>query len=85
MVITSAQVLMEEGRQEGLKEGLKEGLQKGYSEILLELLETRFGSLSAPIITTVKALSPEGLKELAHRVLIAQSLADLQLESLKSN
>ena len=37
--------LREEEREEGREEGLQEGLQKGQRELLLDLLETRFGSL----------------------------------------
>jgi len=77
MVMTSAQALMEEGRQEGL--------QQGQSELLLELLAARFGALPERVITAVKGLPLGRLKELALQVLTAQSLADLPLESQNRN
>ena len=81
MVMTSAQALMEEGRQKGLQQGL----QQGQSELLLEMLEARFGVLPARVITAVKALPLGRLKVLALQVLTAQSLADLSLESQECN
>ena len=72
MKMTDAQFLMAQGRKEGREEERR--------EILLELLNARFGPLPPQVQSALGALSAARLKDLIRRALSAQSLADLQLE-----
>lgn len=54
--------------------------QEGSSEILLTQLIDKFGKLPANVEMTVKEMSLTGLKQLAHRILTAQTLSELHLE-----
>ncbi len=67
MVLTGAEYLLRQGREEG------------QSEILLTLLEDKFGNLPMDVVTAVKALPLARLKALAHQILTAQQLSDLHL------
>jgi len=68
-----------EGRQEGRREGLREGL-RAMQEMLLSLLEQRFGPLPEATRERVEAISSlERLTRLGRRVLTARSLASLRL------
>lgn len=79
MVLTGAQALLRQGRLEGRQEAREEAWQE-VIEILLILLEDKFGELPEKVIATVNAMSPARMKELAHRILSAQTLSDLNLE-----
>jgi flagellar biosynthesis/type III secretory pathway protein FliH len=73
----------DDARREGLREGLREGRKEGIEvtrQILLDLLEQRFGTLPPPVRRKVKSLSStKRLQELAKRVLLAGSLAEMGL------
>lgn len=72
MKMTDAESLMAQGRRDGRKEG--------HRELVLDLLEAKFGPLPPRVVSLLDAWSPERLRDLARRTLTAQSLADLQLE-----
>jgi flagellar biosynthesis/type III secretory pathway protein FliH len=95
MNTTSYEKGLEKGRQEaqamnttsyekGLETGLEKGLEKGREEerraILRELVEEKFGPLSAPVQQWLQQLRAEDLTRLARAVLRAQSLRELGLE-----
>ena len=68
------------GRQEGRAVGRKEGREEGLRQVLLRLLERRFGPLPESVRTQVEAIaSPRRLTRLAEQVLVASSLEDLRL------
>lgn len=68
------------GRQEGLAQGLATGRVKGRRELLVGLLEGRFGDLSEPVRQKVERIgSEERLDELAKKLLVARSLDELGL------
>lgn len=70
----------EEGRKVGRQEGKRVGVQEGKRDLLLELLDRRFGPLPEATVKRVQALtSPEELSRLAARVLDAPNLDDLGL------
>ena len=72
--------LREEGRTEGRDEGRKEGQLKGMRQMLLRLLEERFGSLPQKTRRRVGALaSARELEGLLRRALTAGSLEELEL------
>lgn len=73
-----------EGRQKGRKEGRQEGRETGQLEgmrqLLLRLLEQRFETVPARVRRKVKAIaSAKELEELAKRVLVASTLAEMGL------
>jgi predicted transposase YdaD len=81
---TIAQALIEEGLQKGMREGEARGEARGAlqrsQEILLSLLEEKFGTLSAQVHEQVKAIrDSERLSALIRRILTAHSLSDLGL------
>jgi flagellar biosynthesis/type III secretory pathway protein FliH len=68
------------GRQEGRKEGRKEGREEGMRQLLLHLLEQRFGLLPEIVRLKVEAIdSPRRLTRLSGQVLVASSLEELGL------
>ena len=84
MEMTWADKLRQEGFEVGVREGIKEGEEKGKKEgkrdLVLHLLERRFGPLPPATVKRVRALtSTEELSRLAARVLDAPSLEDLGL------
>jgi Domain of unknown function (DUF4351) len=67
-----------EWRKKYRKEDLKEGRQEGMRQILLQLLEHRFGPLPAEQRSRVEAItSPSRLKRLADKILTAKSLQEM--------
>ena len=71
-------------REQGLKkarnEGRKEGEIKGARELLLRLLDRRFGPLSPAVRQQVGSItSSRRLAELAEQVLVSQSIEDMGL------
>jgi hypothetical protein len=68
------------GRQEGRKVGRKEGREDGMRQLLLHLLEQRFGPLPEAVRLKVEAIdSPRRLTQLSGQVLVASSLEELGL------
>ncbi len=65
-----------EGRAEGKAEGKAEGLARGRAEIVLELLATRYGELSAEVVARVHGTGTSDLDAIAQRVMTAQNLDD---------
>lgn len=65
------------GKAEGQAEGKAEGQAQGKAEFVLELLETKFGSLGSGIVRRVKAGSVEALDRWFKRALSASSLDDV--------
>ncbi len=74
---------MQQGIQQGIKKGIQQGLQKGMlleaQEMLLELLEERFGGIDANLRERIKSIeSRETLKKLFRQGLRAKSLDEFQ-------
>jgi hypothetical protein len=66
--------------EETLREWLNSAKREGQTELLLQQLEQRFGTLPREVRRRVKAMtSPQELGALAQRVLIAGSLAEMGL------
>jgi hypothetical protein len=69
------------GRAEGLlkghKEGHKEGRVEGQRDILLDLMQKRFGRVPQRIRRRLAALQPDEIREATLRVLDAQRIDDL--------
>jgi hypothetical protein len=82
-------ILREEGRQEGLQEGLEKGLQKGLEKglqkglqkgeanLLLSLLQQKFGRLDSQTRRRIRSADAEKLLDWGLRVLTAERLEDV--------
>jgi hypothetical protein len=69
-----------EGRKEGLQAGRQEGQIEGMRQLLLRQLERRFGVLPQGVRRRVRVISStKKLEELAERVLVVDSLAEMDL------
>lgn len=73
---------LEKGRQQGLEQGLRQGLTegqlKGMQTMVLALIESRFGPVSAPDRDALQRLSPEELQRLGLSVGGAASYDELR-------
>lgn len=70
-----------QGRKEGRQEGRRQGRQEGVRALVLDLLETRFGSVSTQTRRRLEAIqSADELSRLARRLLTAGSLEELGLD-----
>jgi flagellar biosynthesis/type III secretory pathway protein FliH len=64
----------QEGRQEGWQEGRQEGRQEGGANILLRLIEQKFGPPSESVRARIASADPETLLSWSERILSADSL-----------
>ena len=75
--MTGAQILRAEGEAKGRAEGKAEGEAKGKAEVLLKLLELKFGSAPAATIERVRAAKIEELDRWVERIINASSLDEV--------
>ena len=79
---TMAEALMEQGMERGLErglergkiEGLTEGLERGKAEVLMRLMERRFGPLSRTVRDRIAGAGPDELDAWSDRILDAGDL-----------
>ncbi len=74
---------LQQGLQQGLEQGMQQGMQqgelKGKKEMLMRLLQKKFGPLPALIETRLEMIhDPALLDQLSEQVVFAQSLAEMQ-------
>lgn len=73
---------MEEGIEQGLEQGRQEGRQEGRREgeanLILRLLDRRFGELNPELETQIRTLSCPQLEALAEALLDFTQPADLE-------
>ncbi len=74
---TIAQMLEARGMEKGLEQGLKRGERKGQRELLLRLLQRRFGELPAAVHERVAAAESEQLERWADALLQASCLDEV--------
>jgi hypothetical protein len=67
----------EEGRNEGRNEGRKEGRKEGGAQLLVHLLERKFGPLDATVTARIAQADAEQFLVWAERVLTADRLEDV--------
>ncbi|MCB9764075.1 MAG: Rpn family recombination-promoting nuclease/putative transposase [Alphaproteobacteria bacterium] len=70
----------ERGLEQGLEQGLERGIEQGrrrQSQVLLRLLERRFGPLSAPVRERVSQADADTLTAWTERILTADSVEEL--------
>ena len=68
---------LQQGLQEGLQQGLQEGLQRGQAEMLLLVLERRFGNVPADLALPIRNLPGSRLVPLLDMALTATSLSEV--------
>jgi len=68
---------LQKGRIEGIQEGEAIGLQKGEANLVLRLLNRRFGELPPHITETIQKLAVEQLEDLGEALLDFETQADL--------
>ena len=67
----------QQGRQEGRQQGRQEGRQEGEAELLLRMIERRFGPLSAADRALIQRADAGALLIWGDRLLSARSLAEV--------
>ena len=72
------QTIAEQWMTQAEKQGLQQGLQQGSATIVLSLLRSRFGRLSAPMAAQLRTLSAEQLERLSKVLLSFTSEKDLR-------
>jgi hypothetical protein len=78
MAMTWAEKMIAQGRKEGKREGIEEG-RKQVKQIVLDLLNERFGALPDPVLRQLEAEPVDRLRFLAKRILKAGSIEELGL------
>ena len=68
-----------EWKREGRAEGRAEGLKEGETNILLKLLELKFGPMSEKDRSKIRAADSETLLKWSERILTANSLDEILL------
>ena len=68
---------LEEGLQKGLQKGLQEGLQKGEAQIVLRLIERKFGPVSEEVRRRIDEADPDTLLRWGERLVEAERLEDI--------
>ncbi len=72
--------LLEEGWQKGRNEGCQEGRQEGEADLLLRLLELRFGPLADALRERIRSADAEALLLWSERILTAATPEDVVKE-----
>ncbi|GIW93217.1 MAG: hypothetical protein KatS3mg110_1258 [Pirellulaceae bacterium] len=68
---------MKQGMKQGLERGRAEGLLEGERQVLLRLLQRRFGRLSRAVRQRIQQADSAQLLQWAERLLTAQSLSEI--------
>lgn len=72
-IMTTAEILREEGR----RDGLAKGIAKGRADVLLRLLRVKFGKVPARTAARLQTADTETLDRWAERILTASRLAEV--------
>lgn len=76
---TIAQEWIAEGREQGIQQGMTQGAIQATRENIMELLDSRFGNISAEAATTIISLEDlPRLKTLLKQAATAKSLAEFE-------
>ncbi len=70
--------LYQRDREQAKQEGRQEGRQEGEQNLILRLLNRRFGEIDASLIERVQELSIEQLENLGEALLDFTTVADLE-------
>jgi hypothetical protein len=72
--MTTAEQLIQRGREQGLQEGAAQGVAQGAAQVLLAQLEQRFGPLGEATVQHVRGASAKQLEQIARVILTAATL-----------
>ncbi len=72
--MTVAHEWIQRGIAQGIQQGIEQGIDRGRLETLIEILETRFGPLAAPLQQRLTALDAEALRPLIRRAVTVESI-----------
>jgi hypothetical protein len=75
--MTIAQQLEQRGRKLGRQEGLQEGRREGRVEVVLRLLDVKFGPLDEPVRARIADSDPATLDRYLERIVSATSLGEV--------
>jgi len=70
----------EKGEERGVEKGIEKGIEKGRRDLLREMIEDRFGTLSSNAVQRLQQLPLAELNHLRKALTTAQSVRDLGLE-----
>ena len=70
---------IERGMARGMERGIERGRNQGHRELVIAVLEGRFGPLSEEALSKIEQLSDLRILQLARDICKAQSLAELGL------
>lgn len=70
--------VFQEAKQEGIEQGIERGIERGERAVLLRLLNSKFGTLSAATLTRFQNLSLQQLDALSDALLDFHQIQDLQ-------
>ncbi|MGB5594332.1 MAG: DUF4351 domain-containing protein, partial [Crocosphaera sp.] len=76
--IMKESVIYQEIKAEGREEGREEGRQEGEANLVIRLLNRRFGQITADLLTQIRGLSVEQLEDLGEALLDFKSEEELQ-------
>uniref|UniRef100_UPI00102B1FC5 DUF4351 domain-containing protein n=1 Tax=Candidatus Magnetaquicoccus inordinatus TaxID=2496818 RepID=UPI00102B1FC5 len=68
---------MQQGMQQGIQQGIQQGMQQGKAEILLRLLERRFGQVPPHIEALLAQADIPLIEAWTDRLLDARTLEDI--------
>ncbi len=77
MLLEQSKIWTENWKQEGIEEGLQKGRQEGEAELLLRLLERRFGPVDETIRTRIRAADSQTLLTWGEQILTAQTIEEV--------
>lgn len=66
-----------EWKEEGLQQGMQQGMQKGALQILMHLLEKKFGEIPLDIVSQINHANEKQILQWSERILTADNLGDI--------
>ena len=78
---TAAQALIEEGKEIGIEIGVEQGALRTRREVLLELIQGKFGSIPQRMESRIQLIRDiDQLKTLTHKIIHASNIDDINIE-----
>ena len=68
---------IEKGIEQGIEKGMEKGIEKGINQIIIKLLESKFGYLSSTVKIKLQLASTIELETYGERILFANSVEEV--------
>jgi len=68
---------IQQGIQQGVQQGIQQGVQSGFSEMVLRLLNKKFGPISPEVESRIKQADRDQLLLWSERILSAESVEEV--------